>query len=787
LILHTRNGGTQWEAQRQGSPGLNAIAFSDERHGWAVGEQGTILRTDDGGQHWCPAARPSAKRAFPNPRSGVYQWILGGRSITIQDDAAIGVVDPKEITHNAVGIYLSTPDHGWVWLENGTVVETEDHGRTWSTLDDHRVWIAPWYLFSFFPIALLIYAGTRKPPPAGVIEASVASLAVSDRPIGPDDPDPLRFGELARGISRFLRNRKTEPPITVAITGLWGRGKSSLMNLLRADLELHGLKPIWFNAWHHQEEENLLAAILQAVRIEATPHILSPFGIPFRLKLLLRRLEREWFRFLFIAAVFALSLGYVLTYPQEVWTITLSTFKNAPEEALKDPFEFILKVLGPSLGIFGGAGFFLRAIRAFGLNPADLLATKTGNQKTKALESQTSFRIRFAQEFKAVSQALRPRTLTMFIDDLDRCSPENVLKVLEAVNFLVSSGPCVVVLGLDLDYVKTAVRNVLQKQIGDEYADKYLEKLVNLAVPVPDPPGDRLDQFITTAADPTSFRTEEDTDEKYRRRFSQIRTIFLVASSLAFLCGTVWLGTHLPAPPKKEEEERKEARSAAKAEVQAPEGLGNRLADPFAPNEASEFNAAPVKELNSIYFYVLLGLLCCTVIAGCFIRGDAESDDSPRFREALQAWNPLLIRNPQKTDAPSTPRTMKRVLNKVRYLAMLQRKSPPAPELLLRIARWISSIIGSAKPRASEEYLAKGAMDEENLVGLHILNYWNPKWIENFPSYDEFIKFVRSLPGADKSPKEIERLVAFVTPERWAAMKSCIPKFRELGSAVQLA
>ena len=30
------------------------VWFVDPQHGWAVGDQGVILHTDDGGQHWSP-------------------------------------------------------------------------------------------------------------------------------------------------------------------------------------------------------------------------------------------------------------------------------------------------------------------------------------------------------------------------------------------------------------------------------------------------------------------------------------------------------------------------------------------------------------------------------------------------------------------------------------------------------------------------------------------------------------------------------------------------------------
>src|SRR5258706_7524673 len=58
------------------------------------------------------------------------------------------------------------------------------------------------------------------------------------------------------------------------------------MNLLKADLLDVGFRPVWFNAWHHQKEERLLASLLQAVRQQAVPGWWRPENFFFRLRLI---------------------------------------------------------------------------------------------------------------------------------------------------------------------------------------------------------------------------------------------------------------------------------------------------------------------------------------------------------------------------------------------------------------------------------------------------------------------------------------------------------------------
>ncbi len=54
-VFHTADAGRTWEAFDTGSVvPLRALTFADDQHGWAAGELGVILATDDGGRSWRP-------------------------------------------------------------------------------------------------------------------------------------------------------------------------------------------------------------------------------------------------------------------------------------------------------------------------------------------------------------------------------------------------------------------------------------------------------------------------------------------------------------------------------------------------------------------------------------------------------------------------------------------------------------------------------------------------------------------------------------------------------------
>lgn len=128
VILHTTNGGENWT--RQGSPNtipkvlLQDVRAIDARSAWAVGgnddHYGVILRTTDGGRNWIRCGSPGSVPDF--------------------GPVGVGALDSK---------------HAWVVGSNGTIIHTEDGGKTWvqqasntkatlmkvAVVDRHNTWI----------------------------------------------------------------------------------------------------------------------------------------------------------------------------------------------------------------------------------------------------------------------------------------------------------------------------------------------------------------------------------------------------------------------------------------------------------------------------------------------------------------------------------------------------------------------------------------------------------------------------------------------------------------------
>jgi photosystem II stability/assembly factor-like uncharacterized protein len=55
-IFQTLDGGVSWRGVANAGPGLNRLSFIDAQHGFALGNGGAFLRTDDGGNTWAATA-----------------------------------------------------------------------------------------------------------------------------------------------------------------------------------------------------------------------------------------------------------------------------------------------------------------------------------------------------------------------------------------------------------------------------------------------------------------------------------------------------------------------------------------------------------------------------------------------------------------------------------------------------------------------------------------------------------------------------------------------------------
>ena len=87
------------------------------------------------------------------------------------------------------------------------------------------------------------------------------------------------------------------------------------------------------------------------------------------------------------------------------------------------------------------------------------------------------------------------RLLVVFVDDLDRCSPESVVEIFEAIKLYLDATGFVFVIGYDREVISDAVLSL--KQYGDsDTSHRYLEKIVQISYRIPDVSDEQVDRLM---------------------------------------------------------------------------------------------------------------------------------------------------------------------------------------------------------------------------------------------------------------------------------------------------
>ena len=149
VILHTANGGYQWD--RQGSANeipnvsLNNVKAVDRHTAWVVGHSdsgyGLILRTEDGGQTWVrqggPGRIPDVAMFGVGAANRKTGWAVGGEGTILRTDDE-GRTWTRQKSGTTANLYeVAVIDSKIAWAigdtDNGyaVVLHTTDGGRTW--------------------------------------------------------------------------------------------------------------------------------------------------------------------------------------------------------------------------------------------------------------------------------------------------------------------------------------------------------------------------------------------------------------------------------------------------------------------------------------------------------------------------------------------------------------------------------------------------------------------------------------------------------------------------------
>lgn len=313
----------------------------------------------------------------------------------------------------------------------------------------------------------------------------------------PAEVDSLDFQSYSRALEKLLNHPETRTPLTLGIFGRWGTGKTTLMQMLRKSLKKVGMTTVWFDAWQYDKEDELWAAFLQSV-LNRIDEQFSPLQrTVFHLRLLWARIDWRHvpgLTLLYLGRLIFVSVPILLAWPvsQQVGSLLAGTLSGVGENTAaavsatmgQAVGQWLVKLAGlvasGALALWGLVKPLVAAIRQ------NLAVDFRPLLQMSDYEEHIAFLDRFKEHFEDVVRSLplvAGKRLVIFIDDLDRCSTEKALQVLDAVKVFTDAEGCIFVLGLDHDLIQQAAKKKFQ---DDPRAQReYLDKIFQLPFQLP--------------------------------------------------------------------------------------------------------------------------------------------------------------------------------------------------------------------------------------------------------------------------------------------------------------
>ena len=284
-------------------------------------------------------------------------------------------------------------------------------------------------------------------------------IGLKDQPIECRDEEVLGLGEYADALTEFIRHCDT--PLSIALQGDWGSGKTSLMTLIRNALkdesnEGETYLTVWFNTWQYAQ-----------------------FNKPDTL---------------------ALSM---------ISRITDQLASNTDDAVIQTVRQVVWAAM--RVAAIYGAGLIGQAETAKeALNEAErtLGASQTTDPAT-ALERIKEgladiVRHRIGRDAKKV---------VVFIDDLDRLVPVRAVELLEAIKVFLDIEECVYVIACDYSIIVTGLKEKFGVTGGELQGRTFFDKIIQVPFRMPVRQY-QVDQYIETLLERTGldFRSDVDID-----------------------------------------------------------------------------------------------------------------------------------------------------------------------------------------------------------------------------------------------------------------------------------
>lgn len=248
----------------------------------------------------------------------------------------------------------------------------------------------------------------------------------TDKPTSTLNEDAFGVQQYIAGLNEFIMECYT--PMTIAIQGDWGSGKTSMMNMIREQLGERVITT-WFNTWQY-----------------------SQFNMGD-----------------------ALAISFLSRLIAD-----LETEQNTKTTSIKNALRTISR--------FAKTASVIAADTFVGGKAADTLESGFASAELKETDMPQAINELKEQFQTAVNNKIQQSgkdRLVIFIDDLDRLHPGKAVELLEVLKLFLDCDNCVFVLAIDYAVVSQGVKQKYGELIGEEKGKSFFDKIIQVPFKMP--------------------------------------------------------------------------------------------------------------------------------------------------------------------------------------------------------------------------------------------------------------------------------------------------------------
>lgn len=279
--------------------------------------------------------------------------------------------------------------------------------------------------------------------------------------------DMLNNRPIAKTVVQLIVDSDTTP-ISIGIHGDWGAGKSSILEMIEDEFDNHEdggngrIKCVRFNGWRYQGLDDSKSALMGAIITE---------------------LEKD---------------KTIVAQGKDIFSKLWKNINWISAAKGSSKLAFSVATGMAPIAVLGTAFDILKSNVSSGEKIDKTIESVGGYLKeTKIFEDTSSNKefSEFQKNFDELLQAANINKLVVLIDDLDRCLPSVAIEVLEAMRLFMFTNRTAFVIAADETMIRYAVKkhfpdatqekNQEEKHTDYGFADKYLEKLIQVPFRIP--------------------------------------------------------------------------------------------------------------------------------------------------------------------------------------------------------------------------------------------------------------------------------------------------------------